>query len=264
MSNESTTRLLIDVGRLVRDGRLLARLSQQELAARSRVTQSRISRIERGRCPTVRYAEVDRLFVTLGVRYRIDASLATAAPFVRDAVHIRCATYAQRRLEADGWLVRREVRVGDGRHIGWIDLVAFHPLARVLLVIEIKTELRDLGAIERSLNGYLRDVRAVASSFGWRPRAMSPVLLVLTTATNDEAIRANRAVLDAAFPGRAADLRRLVSGRPTDRERFIATIDPRSRRRLWLVPTVIDGRRSAAPYADYIDAARALESRRAS
>jgi transcriptional regulator with XRE-family HTH domain len=254
--------VLADIGRLVRDGRVLSRWTQHELERRSGISQSRISRIERGSCATVRVVEIDRLFVAVGMRYRLDAILPSAAPLVRDAVHIRCAAYVQRRLEAAGWLVRREVAIGDRGSRGWIDVLAFHPATRALLVIEIKTELHDLGAIERSLNWYVREAQRAAAAIGWRARTVSSALVVLATTINDDAIRANRAGVDVAFPGRAVGLRPVVSGDTSDCARTIAMIDPRSRRRTWLWPTVIDGRRSRAPYADYIAAARAIESNR--
>jgi hypothetical protein len=58
----------------------------------------------------------------------------------------------QRRLEAAGWLVVREVRIESGRYLGWIDLLAFDPVTKTLLVIEIKTRLDDLGDLERTLD----------------------------------------------------------------------------------------------------------------
>jgi hypothetical protein len=38
-------------------------------------------------------------------------------------------------------------------------------------------------------------------------------------------------------------------------------VDPRSRRRQWLQRTRLDGRRTAARFRDYADAARALSRR---
>jgi transcriptional regulator with XRE-family HTH domain len=262
---DSETRLLQDIGRLVRDGRLAARWTQQELERRSGVSQSRLSRIERGECRSVRFVEVDRLFVAVGVRYRLDVSLPPGHRVVDDAVHVRCATAVQRRLEVAGWVVRREVEIGSDRSRGWIDVLAFHPATRLLLVIEIKTELHDLGAVERSLNWYVREAARAAAGFGWRPTAVASALLVLATDANDQAMRSIRPVLSVALPGRAIALRDLVgTGRSSGPQRFVATIDPRSRRRQWLMPTILDGRRSPAPYADYIDAALQLESQRAS
>lgn len=67
----------------------------------------------------------------------------------RDAAHVRCTTYLAKRLQAAGWKTATEVEVGQGRARGWIDVLAFHPATRLLIVIEVKTEIRDLGQIER-------------------------------------------------------------------------------------------------------------------
>lgn len=263
MQSDSATRVLQDVGRVIRDARLLVRWTQQELGRRAEVSQSRISRIEGGRCRSVRVVEIDALFVSLGVRYALDATLPQGLLFVRDAVHARCATYVQRRLEADGWLVRREVEIGGDRSRGWIDVLAFHPISRILLVIEIKTEIRDIGALERSLNWYAREASRVALRFGWRATAIQAGALVLATVANDGAIRANRPAIEVAFAGRALEVHATIESRakPSDR-RFLAMVDPRSRRRRWLIPTMLDGRRSSPRYMDYVDAARQLERKR--
>lgn len=256
---DSEVRVLQDVGRIIRDGRRLLRLSQQDLERRCSVSQSRLSRIERGRCQSVRIVEVDRIFVSLGVSYRLDVSLPAASMVVRDSVHSRCVAYVQRRLERDGWRVVREVEIRAGRRVGWIDVLAFHPVTRMLLVIEFKTELRDIGEIERSLNGYELGAIAAAAAKGWRPRGVVTVLLTLATAANDEALRSSRHAIEVGFPGRSSGLLDLVAGSNATPRRYVASIDPRSRRRRWLLPTVLDGRRALPPYVDYIDAVRQLE-----
>jgi hypothetical protein len=136
-------------------------------------------------------------------------------------------------------------------------------LTRTLVVFEVKTEIRDVGAIERALNWYLREAGHAASRFGWRPAVSVSVLVVLATDANDRTVSANRRALEVAFPSRATALRDLIgSGMARGATRYLAAIDPRSRRRQWLMATSADGRRSPAPYVDYIDAARILESGR--
>jgi hypothetical protein len=128
-------------------------------------------------------------------------------------------------------------------------------------VIEVKTEIRDLGAIERSLNWYRRESQLVARRFGWRSGRVQSVLLVLQSRMNDDQIGLARDVFKTAFPGRATELRAAFDGSDVGEGRFVAMIDPRSRRSLWLRAIRSDGRRSAAPYVDYIDAAKQLEFR---
>ena len=107
----------------------------------------------------------------MGAALTLDAK----APFLaklrqRDVVHAKCSAHVARRLERTGWRVATEVEVGGDRSRGWIDVLAWHPATGLLLVIEIKTELHDLGAIERSLGWYEREAWAAARQIGWRPR----------------------------------------------------------------------------------------------
>ena len=134
-----------------------------------------------------------------------------------------------------------------------MDLLALDPRTGVVLVIEVKTEIHDVGAIERALGWYEREAWSAARRLGWRPRAVIGCLLVLATDASDSRIQANRAVFDRVFPLRWRDLVAIMSGTSrVDGGRALAMIDPRSRRRDWTRPARIDGRRSAAPYADYV------------
>lgn len=150
----------------------------------------------------------------------------------------------------------------DGRWRGWIDILGFDPRTGTLLVIEIKTRIDDFGAIERQVGWYARVARRLARSRGWDVRRVQVWLLVLASDEVEDALRANRDSLDRAFPLRAAEMRLVVagpSGPPEARglplARGLALIDPARRRRDWLIPTKLDGRRSAAAYRDYRDAA---------
>jgi transcriptional regulator with XRE-family HTH domain len=248
------------VGLIVRTERRASTWTQRELGRRSGVPQSRISLIERGLARTVRSDEVDRLLTTLGVEFWLGArgpSHVDLRP--ADLVHAKCSAYVDRRLRSAGWLVAREVEVGGAQGRGWIDLLAYDPARRLLLIIEVKTELLDLGAIERTMGWYEREAVAAARRLGWRPLRSASALLVLDSDANDLAIRAARDVLARAFAGRATALRRVVSGEDAvDGARFLSSIDPRSRRSVWLRTTTTDGRRTAPPYADYADALRHL------
>lgn len=253
---------VLKLGSAIADTRRAIGWSQRELAFRAGVSQPLVSAIERGRLPSVTFATATRLLDAMGARLTMDAS----PPFLgdrerqRDPAHARCASHVGRRLELAGWEVASEVEVGGDRSRGWIDLLAYHPGSRVLLVIEIKTEIHDLGAIERSLGWYERESWAAARRLGWEPRQINGSLFVLATEANDRRIRDNREQLARGFPVRAGALMSVVAGEDSiqPRSRALALIDPRSRRHDWLRPARADGRRSAAPYADYLDFMRQL------
>jgi len=245
------------LGLAVRDIRAALGWSQRRLAATARVSQAWVSLIERGRCPDASIETIDRLLSAMGATLVFDVR----APFLtnprqRDLVHARCSIHVARRLERAGWKVAREVEVGGDRSRGWIDVLAWHPATGLTVVIEVKTELHDLGAIERTLGWYEREAWAAARRLGWRPSRVMGMLVVLSTAEVDESIRANRDALAREFPLRARHLAGTVGDghlHAARGARGLALIDPRSRRAAWLRPCRVDGRRSAAPYRDYAD-----------
>lgn len=252
--------LLDVVAETVRTARLNANWTQRELSRRSRVSQAHISRIEQGQVVDLRVAVLDRLFEVLGVRYWLGTELPHVARPQSDFVHARCSAYVSRRLAASGWLVEREVEIGGDRSRGWIDILAFHPASGMLLVIEVKTEVQDLGAIERSLSWYRREAHRAARRLGWHTKSIGSALVILQSRVNDDRAVASGEAFASGFPARAAALQAVIDG---DAEmggrQFLAMVDPRSRRSAWLRATRSDGRRTPAPYIDYIDATRRLE-----
>jgi transcriptional regulator with XRE-family HTH domain len=240
-------------------GRVRARvgLTQADLGRRVGKSQSWVSRVERGTLVTLKVANADAVCRALGATlvFAVEAPIITGADRQRDAAHARCVAFVAGRLERSGWLVEREVQIGDPRRPGWIDLLAFHPIARTLLIIEIKTRFDDMGGLERQLGWYKEHAVAVARRRGWLPLRAMTAALFLATEENDQAIRDNAQSVRQRFPARWRDLAVVVSGEATVTTNgwAIAMIDPRSRASAWCRPTVLDGRRSAARYRDATD-----------
>jgi DNA-binding XRE family transcriptional regulator len=186
--------------RLCRETRVMLDITQDELATVVGVSRSYIAGIEAGKVnPSLDV--VMRIGVSLGV----DLELVGHRPVVVDprstsVVHSRCSGYVGRRLGSGGWLVAREVEIVHARSHGWIDLLAFHPGTRTLVIVEIKTRLDDLGAIERQLAWYERSAPAVAvARFGWRPSGVVSWLLLLQSDDVENAIRRDRDLLREGF-----------------------------------------------------------------
>lgn len=251
---------LIDVARTVRGVRVAMGWSQRELAERTELAQSTISRIEGAVLVELTFATAANVLDALGVR----ASLDLRTPFIsdhqrqRDAGHARCIAYISRRLRRLGWLTLAEVEIVTGNSHGWIDVLAYRESDGRLLVIEVKTDLRDVGQAERQLAWYERAAWAAARRHGWRPTQMTSALLVLATETVHERIATNREQLRQAFPMSARELGRIAAGdgvqAPENRSaanRSLAMIDPFNRSRGWLLGTPLSGRVHAPRYANY-------------
>jgi transcriptional regulator with XRE-family HTH domain len=235
-------------------------VTQQALADAASVSRSLIAEIEAGRAnPSLDV--VARIGDALGLELQLSGRppiLMGTLP--QDIVHARCSGYVDRRLRASGWHTRREIEIADGRSHGWIDILAFDPWTGVLLIVEVKTRLDDIGAIERQIGWYERRAIDAADRLGWQPASMSSWLLLLASDEVDDALRRYRDLARIAFPRRAADMRIdvLQPTRIPSTPRGLALIDPSSRRRDWLLPSRSDGRRTEAPYRDYAHAARWL------
>lgn len=239
--------------------------SQRELSRRSGVPQTAISRFVRGRLDAIDLAQLAAIAVAFGARiaFTVDAPFLVDRARQRDRVHATCVAYVARRLRAAGWVVETEVEIAGRYGPGWIDILAFHPPSRRLLVIEIKTEIADLGRIQRTLGWYVHASTAAVHRLGWRPGATTAALIVLATRATDGRLRENRDLVRIAFPGHARDLRRLIED-PAAAGRIawsVAAIDPVSRVRSWLRSTVLDDPRLAARHPDYAAVARVLEAR---
>jgi len=200
-------RLRHSLARIVRETREAIGWTQGELAARAGVSRGLIASVETARV-NVSVDAASAILDALGVRYELVGSAAFLADRrrQREPAHSHCSAYTARRLESEGWRIAREVEIVHGSSHGWIDVVAFDPASGVVLVIEIKSELEDLGRIERTLGWYERSAWAPARRMGWRPRSVASVLLVLATDANERRLQENRGVLESAFPVRAPAL----------------------------------------------------------
>ena len=258
-----TPMLAITVGRIFLDARHALGLSQREIEVRTGIPQSAQSRFERGLASSVDLRALELLATALGGKVQV----LFAAPFLidramqRDRVHARCIAHVARNLMRLGWTVETEVEIAGSSGPGWIDLLAYHPASGRLLVIEIKTEIHDLGRIQRTLAWYESRSAAVARQLGWQVRSTHAALLLLGTEAVDRVLHENRHLVATAFPVRARELTRFLEeplAIPPPPGRSVAMIDPLSRRARWLGSTTLDGRRTRAAHADYAAVARGL------
>ncbi|MGL6278248.1 MAG: helix-turn-helix domain-containing protein [Gaiella sp.] len=253
------------LGELVRDARTLIGWTQRELAARALTSQAAIWRLETNQPGRVDLVVVERVLDALGMRgaLAMDARHLADRRRQRDGVHARLTGYVARRLERGGWLTATEVPIGDGAPRGWIDLLAYRPADRALLIEETKTDIPDFGGLQRSVAFYDREGWASARRLGWRPACAAVLVVALDSAAMADRLAANRDLVTRAFPGSIDGLRawlRTVEA-PPPRGWSIALADPASRGARWLRAADAGRRRHSPPYAGYTDAARRLRLR---
>ena len=174
--------------------------SQRRLAERAGVSPSFVSRLERGMPQAVTLSATQRIFDALGVQATIltEVPIVNGSPPQADAVHSWLCGYVGRRLASAGFEVRHEVEIGTGRFRGWVDVMGFRAADRSLVTTEIKTDLPDIGGLQRTTAWYEREAWAAARRFGWQPN----VQVVAVLEQRDHAI--------VAQPSREPDGRREV------------------------------------------------------
>jgi transcriptional regulator with XRE-family HTH domain len=246
------------IGDVVHEARQLVGWSQEELATRAKTSQATIWRIETDSGTHLDLLVLERVLSALGIRATLDLDARHLADrrHQLDGVHARVNGFAGRWLARLGWLTATEAPIGDGAPRGWIDLLGFRPADGSLLVGETKTEILDLGALQRTVAFYTREAPTVARTLGWIPRCVAVIVVALDTHAVAHRIADSRDAFKLAFPARveatAAWLRDPVS--PAPNGWTLAVADPASRARAWLHPSAITSRRLPT-YLDYRDAA---------
>lgn len=246
-------------GAMIRGARKARDWTQDDLGQKAKVAQSVVAAVESG--AGTRIDTLERICGALGAELVLEARL----PFVGDPApqsdrgHARCVGSVRRLLEAAGHVCATEQEVLDGPWRGWIDLVGYNPTLRRLVIVEVKTELHDVGALERQVERYVRLSLGVAQRHGWSVGEIAVVAVVLAITANDAFLAANRHVLGASFPirGRSA-ISCMLDGDPV-RGRMLLMLDPRRRGRRSLLRSAADGRRTEAPYRDYRSFVAALD-----
>lgn len=189
------------VGALLRHLRVRRGLRQVDVAILAGIDDSTVSRIERGRLESLSIAVVRRVARVLEAR--LDLSLWTRAGDVErvaSARHSELVESVARALVDAGWVVRPEVSFNLRGERGLVDLVAWHPAARIVLLIEVKTEIVDVGEVFGTFDRKRRLGQEIARLAGFEAGTIAAALIVADTRTNHRRIGEHRATFGAALP----------------------------------------------------------------
>ena len=197
------------VGKVHRRLRVHACLTQEELAVKSGVSPEKISRIEADLLDALRFEDVERSLGALGAELEVRARYRGAeAERVLDEGHARIVALVVAVLRRHGWDARVEVTYSEWGERGSYDVLAWHPAARVLLVVEVKSELPSVEGTLRPMDVKVRLARKVAGErFGWRPLIVGRVLVLPEDRTARRAVDRHGTVLRAALPAASREFR---------------------------------------------------------
>lgn len=192
------------VGATIRFLRIRRPWRQRDLAEHAGVSQSMVSRIERGHLAGVTLEAIRRVAAALDLRLdlvgrwrggELDRLLAAG----HSALHESVARDIGGRV---GWRFSSEVSFAHFAERGIIDLLAWHEPSGALLVIELKTEFVDINELLGTLDRKRRHAEQIARERGWLNHASSVSVWVIVsdTSVNRHRARDHRTMLTTAYP----------------------------------------------------------------
>lgn len=183
--------------------------TQRELGARAGVSPQAISRIERGGAEQLSVRLLQRVAAALGARVDIRVLWqGENLDRLLDHGHARLVERSLRWLGDSGSHAIPEVTFQIGSERGSIDILAWHPLTEMLLVIEVKSVVPDVQATLAGVDRKARLAPRVALDRGWNARRTSRILILPDDRTSRRRVAAFSSTFDQAFPARTAEVRR--------------------------------------------------------
>lgn len=195
-----------EVGAAARALRHRSGLRQFDVAARAGVSQSTVSRIERGAWDEIQWRSISAVCEAAGLRLGVEGRWRGGdLARLLDHDHAALTAAMQRRLEAAGWLSAFEVTYSRYGERGSIDILGFHPSTHVLLVVEVKSVIADIQGLLRPIDVKTRLGATIGRDQGWTVRAVVPCLVVTDGTTARRRLAANAPLFSRfALRGRAA------------------------------------------------------------
>jgi transcriptional regulator with XRE-family HTH domain len=197
-------------GSAIRAIRIRRGWRQADLAVRAHVSRATISRLERGHPGTFSLRTIRRVASGLDVRVDLVArwragDLDRLLNAKHSQLHELVARWFAKELPA--WVLAPEVSYAIYREHGIVDIVAWHPGRRAILVIELKTDIVDVNQLIGKVDEKRRLIREIVRGRGWDPLTVSTWVIVAAGRTNRARLAAHRSVLRAAFPSDGRQIR---------------------------------------------------------
>lgn len=200
------------LGRSIRALRHRLGWRQSDLAIKCGLSQSAVSRLERGHLAGSTFDAVERAVAALGaeldvrIRWRgeeLDRLL--------DAVHAAMVDRLIETLKPMGWQCVAEVTFMVAGERGSVDLLAWHEPSRRLLIVEAKSVVPDM---QQMLSAFDRKARlgpTIAARRGWPVSGVARAIVLAGTTANRRRVEAFSATLRSALPNDGRTMRRWLA-----------------------------------------------------
>jgi transcriptional regulator with XRE-family HTH domain len=198
------------LGAAIRHVRTKRGWRQLDLATAAGLSRATVSRIERGHLGSLSVDAIRSVSTALDIRVEMrplwrGGDLDRLLNARHSALH---ELVARNLAQLPGWISEPEVSFAIYGERGVIDILAWHPARRALLVIELKTDIADVNELVGIVDRKRRLAEQVAKERGWdigNGVSTSVWVIVAPGRTNRRRVHAHQSMLRAAFPvdGRA-------------------------------------------------------------
>ncbi len=203
----------VKAGLQVRAVRLNRGLRQVEVAAAARTSRQTVSRLGRGELTGMTVGTIRRVSRALGM-----PPLATLGwrgaemAELLDAGHARLVDEVVSRLRQDGWQTTAEHTFNSLGERGSVDVLGWRSGSGVLLLMEVKTRIVDLGDLLSTLDRKRRVVPGLwAAEKLVTVQSVGVVVVLPDCAASRRAIHRHAATFESSFPARTVDVRRWLA-----------------------------------------------------
>jgi hypothetical protein len=172
-----------------------------------------VSAVERGQIERMTVRTVRSICSVLEIRLPFDP-MWRGGQLARllDSRHAAAVERIVALLRALGWEAAPEYTFSVFGERGSVDVLAWRPRERALLIVEVKTELDDLQDLLSVLDRKVRLVpRLVAAERGWRAAALGVVVVLRESSGARDAVARHLATFSASLPQRNVEIRRWVA-----------------------------------------------------
>lgn len=197
-------------GSSIRTVRLRRGWRQVDLAVRSGVSRSAISRLERGHLDTLSIRAIRAVASCLDIRADLVARWrAGDLDRLLNARHSALYEAVARWFRSDHpeWVLAPEATFAIYSDRGIVDILAWHPGRQAVLIIELKTEISDVNELLGTLDRKRRVARQVAAERKWPAGFVGAWLIVAAGRTNRRRIEAHAEMIRNALPAGTSGIR---------------------------------------------------------
>ena len=183
---------------------------QVDLGRAADVSQSVISRAERGHLGSLSWHTLRRILTALDARLEADVRWRGGElDRLLDSRHALLVATASEVMLAAGWSVHQELTYSIYGERGALDLVGARQDAGTAVATEIKSEITSWEETQRRFDAKVRLMPDILGErLGWRPRIVGQVIVLDDSSTNRRRIRLLGRAVDHAYPSGSREVRR--------------------------------------------------------